>query len=108
MHTDFFACTEYVCVCVFVERVSICRCVDVSLSRHVNIWTGLVLSCAHHAWHNVPGADHYGLVHVMAALRPRRRVHGLPLDRMDQAVTFELVGAMLVVVRLHVGLVWIL
>ncbi len=67
-----------------------------------------MVPCAHHTWHNVPWTNHHGLVYVMSALGPRWGVHGLPLDRMDQAVTFELIRAMLVVVRVHVGLVRVL
>lgn len=51
-----------------------------ALSLHVDVGTGLMVACAHHTWHNVPGATHYGLVNFMAVLRPRGGVHWLPFD----------------------------
>lgn len=90
-----------------------CMCVRLSsvftLLWHISVRTGLLVACAHHTWHNVPLTDHHhGLADVVSALRPRGGVHGLPLDGVDDAVTFELVIAMLVVVRVHVGLVRVL
>lgn len=50
------------------------------LSWHVHVGAGPLVPRAHHTRHNVPRSDHDGVVHVRAAVRPRRGVHGLALD----------------------------
>lgn len=79
------------------------------LSRQVDVGTGLVGARTHYTRHDIPGANHHGLPELMCTLRPWRRVHGLPLDGVDQAVAFELVRAVLVaIVWVHIGLLEVL